>query len=117
MNEILSSVIDNLHYDTTAANWVWSWLTNLVGPEAAQAIQIICSILVYGLIIYIDVIQIVRLITAIGNWNNENGGVRSEARSTVKSCFFIIAAVTIIGGVGFTAICFFMQSWLPNSVS
>jgi hypothetical protein len=66
--------------------------------------------LIYGLVIYLDGIQLIRLMNNFGNRNNDNANIRNEARESIKSSFFIIACVTIIGGVGFTALCFFMNT-------
>ncbi|MDR0341200.1 MAG: hypothetical protein LBH55_02920 [Mycoplasmataceae bacterium] len=94
----------------TENNWVWRWLSDLIGGDAATVIQILVMTLIYGLVIYLDGIQLIRLMNNFGNRNNDNANIRNEARESIKSSFFIIACVTIIGGVGFTALCFFMNT-------
>jgi hypothetical protein len=81
----------------------------MVGQQAGTTIQVLVSVLVYGLVLYLDGIQVLRLMTNFGNRNNENAGIRNEARESIKSSFFIIACVTVIGAIGFTALTYFIQ--------
>jgi hypothetical protein len=74
-------------------------------------------VLVYGLVLYLDGVQVIRLMNNFANRNSENGNQRAEARESIKQSFFIIACVTIIGGVGFTAICFFINKIIPAPVT
>jgi nitrate reductase NapE component len=66
-------------------------------------------IAVYGLVVYIIIIQVIRLIQNISNRNVEDGKARAEAKENIKGAVFVIAATAIIGGFGFTALCFFMN--------
>jgi nitrate reductase NapE component len=94
--------------------FTWMWLKNLIGTDAATAVQSLILIAVYGLCIYIVSIQVIRLLNNFSNKNAEDAKARGEARENIKASFFIIGAVALIGGFGFTAVFFLLNKWLPE---
>ncbi|MDR2847234.1 MAG: hypothetical protein LBV22_02760 [Mycoplasmataceae bacterium] len=84
----------------------WEWLGNLIGDGAANAVTTVFDIAVYGIVLYIIVIQVVRLLNNFNNRNAEDAKTRQEARENIKGSVFIIIMVALIGGVGFSALTF-----------
>jgi hypothetical protein len=82
----------------------------MVGDEAATAIQIVFNICISGIMLYIIIVQLIRLLVNFNNRNSEDQKARQEARDNIKASAFIIVMVTLIGGVGFTALSFFVLS-------
>jgi nitrate reductase NapE component len=78
----------------------------LIGDDAADAVTIVFNIAVYGIVIYIVIIQLIRLLNNFNNRNAEDQKVRQEARENIKGSVFIIVMVALIGGFGFTALSF-----------
>jgi hypothetical protein len=68
---------------------------------------------IYGLVLYLDVIQFIRFLQNMGNRNHEDAKIRAESRENIKVSLFILATVTIIGGGGFTMLCIFMNNFIP----
>jgi hypothetical protein len=72
---------------------------------------------IYGLVVYLDVIQFIRFLQNMGNRNHEDGKVRAEARESIKQSLFIIACITVIGGGGFTALFYFIGKIDPQTTT
>ncbi|MDR2557855.1 MAG: hypothetical protein LBC33_03385 [Mycoplasmataceae bacterium] len=86
----------------------WEWLGNLIGADAANAVKTTFDIVIYGIIAYIVIIQLIRLLNNFNNRNAEDPKARQEARENIKASAFVIVMVGLVGGFGFTALSFFV---------
>jgi hypothetical protein len=67
---------------------------------------------VYGLAMVLIGQQIFRLMHNWGNRNNEVIKIREEAKENVRAAFLIIVVISLIAGIGFSAVFFFLNKFI-----
>ncbi|MDR3330136.1 MAG: hypothetical protein LBS76_02540 [Mycoplasmataceae bacterium] len=93
-------------------SWVWVWLSNLIGSDNAAVVQYILMIFIYALTIGLCIWQVVRIMGAAHDRNHKDIRIREEAKDRMRSGIIIIAVVIVIGAIGFSSVCFFLNKFM-----
>ena len=101
-----------MHGASGVPSWVWILLSNLIGSDNALVVQTIVMIIVYGLVGWVLLMQILRLIHNWGERNHSNPQIRETAKENVRASIIIIVVVVLIAGIGLSSVFFFLNKFL-----
>ncbi|MDR2369536.1 MAG: hypothetical protein LBD63_02815 [Mycoplasmataceae bacterium] len=112
IHNIQLSAHASMYGASSSPAWVWVWLSNLIGSDSAAVVQYIIMVAVYGSAIFLIGVQIFRLMHNWGDRNHKDMQKRETARENCRAAFVIIAVIAVIAGIGFSAVCFFLNKFI-----
>ncbi|MDR0739678.1 MAG: hypothetical protein LBF00_02265 [Mycoplasmataceae bacterium] len=112
LHNIPISLNSAIHGASSTPTWIWVWLSNLIGSDNAAVVQYVVMILVYGTAIVLIGMQVVRMMHNWSNRNHKDVRIREEAKENIHAGIIIIVVVALIAGIGFSAVCFFLNKFI-----